>query len=107
MNANAHADRLTRTHGNEDLSAAVHDLDVLVVHEAAHDGDVGVALGGVDPPRSLRHLPPHTARPVFAPPGVMGGDIKCQQVTVLQREKENMIMMTLNIGRGLSELTAS
>lgn len=62
---------LTCTHGNKNLRAAVHDLDVLVVHEAAHDSDVGVALCGADP-RSLWHLSPHTPRPMFAPPGVMG-----------------------------------
>lgn len=48
----------------------MHDLDVLVVHEAAHDRDVGVALRGVDP-WSLRHLSPHTTRPVLTPPRVM------------------------------------
>ena len=58
------------THSNEDLCAAVHDLDVLIVQEAAHDRDVGVALCGADP-WSLGHLSPHTARAVLAPPGVM------------------------------------
>lgn len=61
----------TCTHSNKNLRAAMHDLDVLVVHEAAHDSDVGVALCGADP-WSLRHLSPHAARPMFAPPGVMG-----------------------------------
>lgn len=59
------------THSDENLRAAVGHLDVLVVHEAAHDSDVGVALGGAHP-RSLLHLAPHAARPVFAPPRVMG-----------------------------------
>lgn len=61
----------TSTHSNKNLCAAVRHLDVLVVHEAAHDSDVRVALCGADP-RSLGHLFPHTARPVFAPPRVMG-----------------------------------
>lgn len=61
----------TCTHSNKNLCATVRNLNVLVVHEAAHDSDVGVALCGADP-RSLRHLSPHTARPVFAPPRVMG-----------------------------------
>lgn len=67
---------------NKNLSTAVNDLDVLVVYEAAHDGDVGMALCGADP-RSLLHLVPHAARPMFAPPRVVGGDVKRQQVTVL------------------------
>lgn len=62
---------LTYTHSNKNLCATVHDLNVLVLHEAAHDCDVGVALCGVNP-WSLWHLSPHTARPMFAPPGVMG-----------------------------------
>lgn len=66
----------------------MHDLDVLVVHEAAHDSDVGVALGGADS-WSLRHLSPHAARSVFTPPRVMGWDVKCQQVTILKGEKEH------------------
>lgn len=49
----------------------MHNLNVLVVHEAAHDSDVEVALCG------LWHLSPHTARPMFTPPGVMGRDVKC------------------------------
>lgn len=59
------------THSNKNLCATMHDLDVLVVHEAAHDSDVGVALGGADS-WSLRHLSPHAARSVFTPPRVMG-----------------------------------
>lgn len=59
------------THSNKDLSTAVSDLDVLVVYEAAHHSDVGMALCGADP-RSLLHLFPHTAWPVFAPPRVVG-----------------------------------
>lgn len=39
---------LTYTYSNKNLSAAVHNLNVLVVHEAAHHSDVGVALRGVD-----------------------------------------------------------
>lgn len=54
----------------------MHNLNVLVLHEAAHDSDVGVALCGADP-WSLWHLSPHTAWPMFAPPGVMGWDVKC------------------------------
>lgn len=69
----------------------MHNLDVLVVHEAAHDSDVGVALCGADP-WSLRHLSPHTARPVFAPPRVMCRDVKCQQVTVLKGEKKLLLL---------------
>lgn len=80
------ADNITGVHeaqeSDEDLCAAMHDLDVLVVHEAAHDSDVGVALCGPDP-GSLWHLSPHTARTMFTPPGVVGRDVKCQQVTVL------------------------
>lgn len=79
----------TFTHSDENLRSAMHDLDVLVVHEAAHDSDVGVALGGADP-WSLRHLSPHAARPVFAPPRVMGGDVECQQVTVLKGERKTI-----------------
>ena len=59
------------THSNKNLRAAMHDLDVLVVHEAAHDSDVGVAFCAADP-CSLWHLCPHTAGTVFTPPGVMG-----------------------------------
>lgn len=62
---------LTCTHSNKNLRAAVHDFNVLVVHKAAHDSDVGVALCGAHP-GSLWHLSPHAAGPVFAPPGVMG-----------------------------------
>lgn len=76
----------TCTYSDENLRAAMHDLNVLVVHEAAHDSDVGVALCGADP-WSLRHLSPHAAGPVFTPPRVMGRDVKCQQVTVLKEEK--------------------
>lgn len=73
----------TCTHGHEDLGSAVCNLDVLVVQEAAHDGDVGLAVCGADA-WSLMHLSPHTARPVFTPPGVMGGDVEGQKVTVLE-----------------------
>lgn len=59
------------THSNKNLSSAVSDLDVLVVYEAAHNGDVGMALCGADP-RSLLHLVPHAAWTVFAPPRVVG-----------------------------------
>lgn len=76
------------THSNKNLCAAMHDFDVLVVHEAAHDSDVGVALCAVDP-WSLWHLCSHTARTMFTPPGVMGRDVKCQQITVLE-DKENV-----------------
>lgn len=80
------ADNITGVHeaqeSNKNLCAAMHDLYVLVVHKAAHDSDVGVALCGADP-WSLRHLSPHTAWSMFAPPRVMGRDVKCQQVTVL------------------------
>lgn len=62
---------LTCTYSNKNLSAAMHNLNVLVLHEAAHDSDVGVALRGADP-CSLWHLSPHTAWSMFAPPGVMG-----------------------------------
>lgn len=79
----------TSTHSNKNLSTAVNDLDVLVVYEAAHDGDVGMALCGADP-RSLLHLVPHAARPMFAPPRVVGGDVKRQQVTVLEGRQKRM-----------------
>lgn len=59
------------THSNKNLHAAMHDLYVLVVHEAAHDSDVGVALCGADS-GGLWHLSPHTAGTVLTPPGVMG-----------------------------------
>lgn len=73
----------TCTHSHKDLCTTVCNLDVLVVQEAAHDGDVGLALCGADP-WSLRHLSPDAARPMFTPPGVMGGDVKGQKVTVLK-----------------------
>lgn len=73
----------TCTHSHEDLRTTVCHLDVLVVQEAAHDGDVGLALRGAHP-RSLRHLLPDAAGPVFTPPGVMGGDVKSQKVAVLK-----------------------
>lgn len=79
----------TCTHGHKDLGAAVCDLDVLVVQEAAHDGDVGLALCGADP-RGLVHLSPHTAWPVLTPPGVMGGDVEGQKVTVLKGTSRQM-----------------
>lgn len=92
---------LTCTHSNKDLRATVNHLDVLVVHQAAHDSDGGVALCGADP-RSLRHLSPHATWPVFAPPGVMAGDVKCQQVTVLEGEIKHLLscwdfVMTLDV----------
>lgn len=62
---------LTCTHSNKNLRAAMHDLNVLVIHEAAHDSDVGVALCGADP-GGLRHLSSYAAWAVFTPPGVMG-----------------------------------
>lgn len=73
----------TCTHSHKDLCTTVCNLDVLVVQEAAHDGDVGLALCGADP-WSLRHLSSDAARPMFTPPGVMGGDVKGQKVTVLK-----------------------
>lgn len=73
----------TCTHSHKDLCTAVCNLDVLVVQEAAHDGDVGLALCSADP-WSLRHLSPDTARPMFTPPGVMGRDVEGQKVTVLK-----------------------
>lgn len=76
------------THSNKNLSPAVSHLDVLVVYEAAHHGDVGVALRGADP-RSLLHLVPHAARPVFAPPRVVGWDVERQQVTVLEGRQKS------------------
>lgn len=68
------ADNIAGVHeakeSNKNLCPTVHDLDVLIVHEAAHDSDVGVALRGMDP-RSLWHLSPHTAGAMFTPPGMM------------------------------------
>lgn len=77
---------LAFTHSNEDLRAAVHDLDVLVVHETAHDSDVGVALCGAHS-GGLGHLSPHTAGTVFTPPRVMSRYVKRQQVAVLEEKK--------------------
>lgn len=79
-------DLLTCTYSNENLHAAVHDLDVLVVHEAAHDSDVGVGLGGAHS-RGLRYLSPHAAGTVFAPPRVMSRYVKRQKVTLLEERK--------------------
>lgn len=80
------ADDITGVHktheSNKDLRAAMHDLNVLVVHEAAHDSDVGVAVCGTDF-WSLWHLSSDTARSMFTPPGVVGWDVKCQQIAVL------------------------
>lgn len=64
----------------------MHDLDVLVVHEAAHDRDVGVAPCGPDS-GGLWHLSPHTAGTVLAPPGVMSWYVKCQQIALLEEKK--------------------
>lgn len=64
----------------------MHDLDVLVVHEAAHDSDEGLALWGVDS-GGLLHLSPHTAGTVLAPPGVMRWYVKCQKITLLEEKK--------------------
>lgn len=81
------------THSNKNLCTTMCNLNVLIVQEAAHDSDIGLALCGYDP-RSLRHLAPHTAWPVFAPPWVMGWDVECQHVTVLKRKKEHLILGT-------------
>ena len=70
------------THRYEDLGAAVYDLYVLVVHEAAHDGDVGLAVGSAH--ARLGHLLPHTPRAVLTPPRVVGRDVEGQQCAVLE-----------------------
>ena len=73
------------THGEEDLRGALRDLDVLVVQQAAHDGEVGLVLCrvGADSRRALVDVAPHAAWPVLPPPGVVRRDVEREQVTVL------------------------
>lgn len=73
------------TYRDEDLEAAVQHLYVLVLQQAAHDGDVGLCVCATL--SAGRDLSPDAARPMLAPPGVMGRDVKGQEVAVLKRER--------------------
>lgn len=78
------------TYRDKDLEAAVQDLYVLVLQQAAHDGYIGlcvctaVSAGG--------DLSSDTAWPVLAPPGVVCRDVKRQEVAVLKRQRGGAVI---------------
>lgn len=73
-----------RTHRDQDLEGAVHDLDVPILQGTADHRDVGMAIQPFD----ARHwsLLPYTARTIFTPPWLVPGDVERQEFTVLKRE---------------------
>lgn len=73
-----------RTHRDQDLEGAVHDLDVPILQGTADHRDVGMAIQPFD----ARHwsLLPYTARTIFTPPWLVPGDVERQEFTVLKRK---------------------
>lgn len=79
----------------------MHDLDVAVLQGTADDGDVGMVIQPLD----ARHgsLLPYTARAIFTPPGLVPGDVECQELAVLKRKVAKSSPFTLRVSDMLSD----
>lgn len=70
----------------EYLEGALQDLDVLVLHYAVDDGDVGLCIHSFYGSQGL--LLTLATRTMFAPPGLVVGDVEGEQLALL-RESSN------------------
>lgn len=80
---------MVNTYCYEYLKGAVQDLDVLVLHNAAHHRDEGLAVQTLH--SCCLHLLAHAARPVLAPPRVMSRDVEGQEVALLQQASSSIL----------------
>lgn len=71
---------LPHAHRHQDLQGAVQDFHVAVLQNAADTRHQGLATGGLEAGHWLLSL---TAGAMLTPPGVVPGEVECQELAVL------------------------